>query len=135
MSATSFTQKKSVGSKGYTFLGPLETSRYRPRCFFTLKQLRARPTFFGETFLRRYGQLATDFLPSHLDIEVEGKIFAFGFSKKYNFSLLSIECRVLDRRRAFHRLACVDAHLCPPPFCSIPTTGRPPYLYKSRLSS
>ncbi len=36
--------KKSVGSKGYTFLfGPLETSRYRPQCFFTLKQQRARP--------------------------------------------------------------------------------------------
>jgi hypothetical protein len=49
----------------------------------------------------------------HLDIEVEGTIFAFGFLKKYDISLLSIECRVLDRSRAFDQLACVDAHLCP----------------------
>ncbi len=48
----------------------------------------------------------------HLDIEVEGTIFAFGFSKKYDISLLSIECRVLDQRRAFDRLACVEAYLC-----------------------
>ncbi len=48
----------------------------------------------------------------HLEIEVEGTIFAFGFSKKYDISLLSIECRVLNRRQAFDRLACVDAHLC-----------------------
>ncbi len=45
-------------------------------------------------------------------ITVEATIFAFGFSKKYDISLLSIECRVLDRCRAFDRLACVDAHLC-----------------------
>jgi hypothetical protein len=44
-------------------------------------------------------------------IAVEGMTFAFGFSKKYNISLLSIECRVLDRCRAFDQLACVDAHL------------------------
>jgi hypothetical protein len=31
---------------------------------------------------------------------------------KMTISLLSIECRVLDRRRAFDRLACVVAHLC-----------------------
>jgi hypothetical protein len=43
-------------------------------------------------------------------IEVEGTIFAISFSKKYDISLLSIECRVLDRCRAFDRLACVDAH-------------------------
>jgi hypothetical protein len=31
--------KKSVGSRGYTFfLRPLEKSRYKPQCFFTLKQ-------------------------------------------------------------------------------------------------
>ncbi len=31
--------KKSVGWRGYTyFLRPLEKSRYRPRCFFTLKR-------------------------------------------------------------------------------------------------
>jgi hypothetical protein len=45
-------------------------------------------------------------------IKVEGTIFAFGFSKKYDISLLSIECRVLDRFQAFDQLACVDAHLC-----------------------
>jgi hypothetical protein len=44
-------------------------------------------------------------------IAVEGTIFAFGFSKKYDISLLSIECRVFDRCRTFDRLACVDAHL------------------------
>ncbi len=44
-------------------------------------------------------------------IAVEGPILAFGFSKKYDISLLSIECRILDRCRAFDRLACVDAHL------------------------
>jgi hypothetical protein len=45
-------------------------------------------------------------------IEVEGTIFAFEFSKKYDLSLLSIEGRVLDRCRAFDRLASVDAQLC-----------------------
>jgi hypothetical protein len=45
-------------------------------------------------------------------IEVEGTIFAFEFSKKYDISLLSIKCRVLDRCQAFHQLASVDAHLC-----------------------
>jgi hypothetical protein len=35
-----------------------------------------------------------------------------GFSKKFDLSLLSIECRVLDRFRAFDRLVSVDAHLC-----------------------
>jgi hypothetical protein len=44
-------------------------------------------------------------------IAVEGKIFALGFSKKYDLSLLSIECWELDRCRAFDRLACVDALL------------------------
>jgi hypothetical protein len=44
-------------------------------------------------------------------IAVEGKIFAFGFSKKYDLSLISIECRVSDRCRAFDRLVSVDAHL------------------------
>jgi hypothetical protein len=36
-----------------------------------------------------------------IKIVVEGKIFAFGFSKKYDLSLLSIESRVLDWCRAF----------------------------------
>jgi hypothetical protein len=45
-------------------------------------------------------------------IAVEGMIFAFGFQKKYDLSLLLIEGRVLDRCRAFDRLASVDAHLC-----------------------
>jgi hypothetical protein len=42
-------------------------------------------------------------------IAVEGTIFAFGFLKKYDISHLSIKCRVLERCRAFDRLACVDA--------------------------
>jgi hypothetical protein len=42
---------------------------------------------------------------------VEGKIFAFGFSKKYDLSLLSVEGRVLDRCWAFDRLVSVNAHL------------------------
>jgi hypothetical protein len=56
-------------------------------------------------------------IPRHRDqqrltaIAVEGTIFAFGFSKNYDLSLLSIEGRVLDRYRAFDRLASVDAHL------------------------
>jgi hypothetical protein len=50
-------------------------------------------------------------------ITVEGTIFAFGFSKKYDLSLLLIEGLVLDRCQAFDRLASVDAHLsvCLPP--------------------
>jgi hypothetical protein len=42
---------------------------------------------------------------------VEGTIFAFAFSKKYDLSPLSNEGRVLDRCRAFDRLDSVDAHL------------------------
>jgi hypothetical protein len=44
-------------------------------------------------------------------------MYAFSFLKKYDISLLSIKCRVLDRWRVLHRcraldrLACVDAHL------------------------
>jgi hypothetical protein len=45
-------------------------------------------------------------------IAVEGKIFAFGFSKKDDLSLLSMECPVLDWGRAFDQLVSVDAHLC-----------------------
>ncbi len=41
-----------------------------------------------------------------------GTIFAFGFSKKYDLSLLSLEGQVLDRCPAFNQLASVDAHLC-----------------------
>jgi hypothetical protein len=44
-------------------------------------------------------------------ITADGKTFAFGFSKKYDLSLLSFECRVLDQCRAFNRLVSVDAHL------------------------
>ncbi len=44
-------------------------------------------------------------------IAVEGKIFAFGFLKKYDLSLLSIEGRVLDQCRSFDRLVSVYAHL------------------------
>ncbi len=57
-------------------------------------------------------------IPRHCDrqrlttIAVEGTIFAFGFSKNYDLSLLSIEGGVLDRCRAFDRLVSVDAHLC-----------------------
>jgi hypothetical protein len=43
-------------------------------------------------------------------IAVEGTIFAFSFSKKYDLSLILIEGRVLDRCQAFDRLASVDAH-------------------------
>jgi hypothetical protein len=43
---------------------------------------------------------------------VEGTIFAFGFSKKYDLSLLFIEGWVLDQCRAFDRLVSVDAQLC-----------------------
>jgi hypothetical protein len=52
-----------------------------------------------------------DPLKSATKIVVEGTIFAFGFLKKYNLSLLSIEGRVLDRCRAFDRLVSVDTHL------------------------
>jgi hypothetical protein len=45
-------------------------------------------------------------------IAVEETIFAFGFSKKYDLSLLSIKGRVLGRCRAFDQLVSVDAHLC-----------------------
>ncbi len=65
--------------------------------FFLLKVKNSFPR-------NRYRQRSTK-------IAVEGKIFAFGFSKKYDLSLLSMECRVLDRCRAFDRLASVDAHL------------------------
>ncbi len=44
---------------------------------------------------------------------VEGTIFAFNFSKKYDLSILSIEGRVLDQCRAFDQLVSVDAHLGP----------------------
>jgi hypothetical protein len=44
-------------------------------------------------------------------IAVEGTIFAFGFSKQYDLSLLPTTGRVFDRRRAFDRFAIVDAHL------------------------
>jgi hypothetical protein len=37
-------------------------------------------------------------------IVVEGTIFAFGFLKKYNLSLLAIEGRELDQCQAFDRL-------------------------------
>jgi hypothetical protein len=46
-------------------------------------------------------------------IAVEGTIFVFGFSKKYDLSPLSNEDRVLDRCRAFDRIYSVDAHLWP----------------------
>jgi hypothetical protein len=69
------------------YLRPLEKSKYRARCFFTLKR------------------------SLEIVIAEEGKKFAFGFSKKYDLSLLSIECQILDRCRAFDRLASVDAHL------------------------
>jgi hypothetical protein len=42
----------------------------------------------------------------------KGFVFALGFSKKYDLSLLLVVGRVLDRCRAFdRRLASVDAHL------------------------
>jgi hypothetical protein len=44
-------------------------------------------------------------------IMVEGTIFAFGFSKKYNLSLLPTSGPVFNRCGAFDRFASVDAHL------------------------
>jgi hypothetical protein len=79
------------------YLTPLEKSRYRARCFFSLKVKNLIPR-------NRVCQQSKT-------IAVDGTIFAYSFSKKYNISLLSIECRVLDQCRAFERLACVDAHL------------------------
>jgi hypothetical protein len=38
-------------------------------------------------------------------------IFAFGFSKKFDLSLLLIEGRVLDRCQPFGQLVSVNAHL------------------------
>jgi hypothetical protein len=56
-------------------------------------------------------------------IKVEDTIFAFKFLKKYDLSLLSIEVWVLDRcRRAFDRLASVDAHLWPYPLRNSPVS-------------
>jgi hypothetical protein len=53
-------------------------------------------------------------------IAVEGTIFVFGFSKKYDISLLSIKCRVLDRCRAFNPTC-----LCRcPPLLSWPSRGK-----------
>jgi hypothetical protein len=65
--------------------------------FFSLKVKNSIPR-------NRYCQRSTK-------IAVEGKIFAFGFWKKSDLSLLSIECQVLDRVCAFDRLVSVDAHL------------------------
>ncbi len=42
-------------------------------------------------------------------IKVEGMIFGFGFSKKFDLSLLSTLGRVLDGCRAFDLFAGVDA--------------------------
>jgi hypothetical protein len=62
-----------------------------------------------------------NFIPRYRDrqrstkISVEGTIFAFGFSKKYDLLLLSIEGRVLDRCRAIDRLVSVNAPLWYPP--------------------
>jgi|LakMenEpi03Aug12_release.lakeMendotaPanAssembly.Ray.scaffolds.fasta_scaffold4550008_1 hypothetical protein len=42
----------------------------------------------------------------------EDKDLCLRFFEKSDLSLLSIECQVLDRCRAFDRLVIVDAHLC-----------------------
>jgi hypothetical protein len=44
-------------------------------------------------------------------IEVEGTIFDFGVSKKFDLSLLWIEGWIVDQCRAFDLYASVDAHL------------------------
>jgi hypothetical protein len=77
---------------------PLDKSRYRAQCFFSLKVKNSIPRNWDR-------QRSTK-------IAMEGKIFAFGFSKKYDLALLLIEGRVLDRCRAFDRFVRVDAHLC-----------------------
>jgi hypothetical protein len=57
-----------------------------------------------------------NFIPRNQDrqrstkIAVEGKIFAFGFLKKYELSFLLIEGRALDQCQAFDQLVSVDAH-------------------------
>jgi hypothetical protein len=81
------------------------------RCFFSLKAKNLIPR-------NRDRQRSTK-------IAVEGKIFAFGFTKKYDISLLSIECQVLDRCPAFDRLVSVDAHLWSVPSlrCVVPVGG------------
>ncbi len=98
MSATSFTFKKRVGSWGFCLL-PQTFGKVGVECmmFFSLKVKNSIPR-------NRDRQRSTK-------IAVEGTIFAFDFSKKYDLSLLSIGCRVLDRCRAFDRLVSVDAHL------------------------
>jgi hypothetical protein len=72
-------------------------------------------------------------------IAVEGTIFAFGFLKKYDLSLFSIEGRVLDRCRAFDRLVSVDAHLWPlvdargNGVYSVATIAHPPFKLKFKF--
>jgi hypothetical protein len=68
--------QKSVGSKGYTFFGLLETSKDRGigLNFFSLKVKKSIP----RNGVRHRSKL----------IEVEVSIFAFGFSKKFNISLI-----------------------------------------------
>ncbi len=87
-SPTSFTLKKVLDCEVKTyFLRPLEKSRYRSQCFFYIETIFRNP-------------------------DRQRKIFSFGFLKKSDLSLLSIECRVLDRCCAFDWLVSVDAHLC-----------------------
>jgi hypothetical protein len=64
-------------------------------------------------------------------IAVEGMIFAFGFSKKYDLSLLLIVGWVLDRFRAFERLASVNAHLWSGSDLYIPSIELPILLQKN----
>jgi hypothetical protein len=45
-------------------------------------------------------------------VEVQGTIFDFAYSKKFDLSLLTTLGRVLDRCRTFDLFASVDAHLC-----------------------
>jgi len=58
-------------------------------------------------------------------IAIEGTIFAFGSSKKYDLSLLPTSGRVFDHCRVFDLFASVDAHLGSLPLPSAPTTGGP----------
>jgi hypothetical protein len=64
-------------------------------------------------FLKKVGSRGQCLLPSIFGkVEVQGTIFDFSFSKKFDFSLFSTLGRALDRWRAIDLFASVDAHLC-----------------------
>ncbi len=60
---------------------------------------------------RRHVVVYIETISRHRDRRSRGYLLGLRFSKKSDLSLFSIEGRVLDRCRAFVRLASVDAHL------------------------